>query len=140
MMGAQRRPVLCAMSLAVAAWALACGRYGPPIRAVSADSADSADSASGASGASGASETFARPPDTRHGRSEEAVPYMLEGLERQSAFDGDGDRESVFESAGEPEKTSEKTSEEASAETTEPAIERSDEPSAAPSGRGSATP
>lgn len=134
MMGAQRRPVLCAMSLAVAAWALACGRYGPPIRAVSSVSSDSA------SGASGTSETFARPPDTRHGRSEEAVPYMLEGLERQSAFDGDGDRESVFESAGEPEKTSEKTSEEASAETTEPAIERSDEPSAAPSGRGSATP
>ncbi len=131
MMGAQRRPVLCAMSLAVAAWALACGRYGPPIRAVSSVSSDSA---------SGTSETFARPPDTRHGRSEEAVPYMLEGLERQSAFDGDGDRESVFESAGEPEKTSEKTSEEASAETTEPAIERSDEPSAAPSGRGSATP
>lgn len=119
MMGAQRRPVLCAMSLAVAAWALACGRWGPPIRAVSA---------------SGASETFDRALDTRRGRSKEAVPYMLQGLEPKSAFDREG--EPVFESEGvfEPEEA------EATEETSEPAIERSDEPSAAPSGRGSATP
>jgi hypothetical protein len=76
--GARRLARLCAIIQALALGALACGRYGPPVRAVPSDTA------------ARASET---PDDTQNAiddRGGEAVPYILEDLisDRDETIEG----------------------------------------------------
>lgn len=88
MRDAQRLAVLCAISLALAPCALACGRYGPPVRAVS----------SGSTGQDpGAFETTMEP----RRESREAVPYMLEGLVSEPGSTSDSTPDSTVESTSE---------------------------------------
>ena len=88
-MGARRGVVVCATSLALAGLALACGRYGPPVRPVASGSA------------SRDSETFDNTPDARGQWPDEAVPYILQGLATEP--DSEASTEPTIERSDEPE-------------------------------------